>query len=197
LNDRSVCDICGSSSEAGATACAHCGVALSTQPAIVAEREPDAPLGADQPPMLLAEVGAFLSEGRLGGVRVGSSRDEVKRLAGIPADFGRGESLDDAELWLNGPVTFWFQGAHVERIGVYFTLDYPRNDAIAFDAEFPRRGDSIDRMTDLLERRGIGFERREDGSLLTSGNVAIHWYTPDRRITSLVVPPVPPRGRRR
>jgi hypothetical protein len=196
MNARGICEICGRSSDVGLASCAHCGVAF---PADVPPKPvPDArkALGGEQTPLLFVDTAAFLAEGRLGEIAAGCPRSDVKRVAGTPAEFGRGESLDEAEVWINGPVTFWFDKSFVERIGVYFTLDYLRNDAIAFDADFPKRGDRIDQILDFMERRAIGFDLRDE-AVLTSGNVEILWSRVDRIVTSLITPPVATGRRRR
>jgi hypothetical protein len=194
MNSRSVCEICGRSSDTALGSCGHCGVLFASEFSPSLEPEVSVPLGGDQGPRLFVNTGTFLAEGRLGEIGVGCARTDVKRIAGTPADFSRGESLEDAEVWINGPITFWFNKSRVERIGVYFILDYPRNEAIAFDADFPRRGDRIDQIVEFMERSAIRFDKRE-GSVLTSGNVEILWSKTDRTITSLVAPSMPMRKR--
>ena len=188
--ERRVCELCGRSSLGDAESCMHCGTRHTIDSAVGGAPNADLPHGREQTVMLIAETSTFLADGRLGQIYTGCSKDDVRRIAGIPADFGRGDSLDDAEIWLNGALTFWFAGSTLERIGVYFTIEYPQNQTIDFDSEFPRRGDSVDKVIDFMVSHGIAFEEL-NGCLLTAGNVEIRWSKRDRTLTSLVTPPVP------
>ncbi|MEK8032792.1 hypothetical protein AACH06_18380 [Ideonella sp. DXS29W] len=154
------------------------------------------PIGADQPPRLHAGLGAFLRDGRLGDVQVGMAKSEVLNAAGLPAEFGRGESLGDAAVWINGRTTFWFSGSTLERIGIYFVLEYLSNPAIEYDPDFPDRSVPKGMLEDYMRRFGIDFVVEAE-SITTSGGVSIG-FSGDGMVCSMVVPPVPmPRGRRR
>lgn len=158
-----------------------------------------APEGAGQDACLLVSLREFLAGGRFGGVRLGMNKDEVMALAGHPAMFGSGpgaeREFDPQGVWMNGKTTFWFNAGILERIGVYYTLAYPANKAIVYDAPFPQAGAGVASLRSFMQEHGIGFAHRPDvpgasrDSLWTAGGVEIVVVS-DGAIGSLVYPPV-------
>ena len=141
-----------------------------------------------------AGLRGFLATGQFGSVTVGMIKAEVLSAAGVPAEFHRGETLDDAEVWINGKVTFWFDADRLNRIGIYFGQEYLSNQAIQYDAEFPAHRPQIGALKAIMEIAGISFHE-EASSIITAGGVAINANAAGS-IHSIVVPPVPfPRAK--
>ncbi len=193
---RPICEICGTT--LSKTACPSCGSTVSVDPAPEAALELPEPMGADQAPQLCVSLHDFLATGSFGGIRPGMSKPEVLDLSGHPADFRRGDSLADAEIWVNGRVTFWFHGETLERIGVYYILKYPVNDAIQYDPMFPESETPLEELCIFMRGTGISFSADHGTGahreVITDSGVQI---IADRNgnVTSIIVPKVEPRRR--
>jgi hypothetical protein len=188
---RPICEICGQSSSPGSSLCASCGVAFPKADASAPVVKDRIALGADQSPRMQATLREFLATGKFGAVTIGMTKAEVLSAAGMPAEFHRGETLDDSEVWINGRVTFWFDGDRLDRIGIYFILEYLSNQAIQYDADFPARGPELCALKDFMEAAGISF-RAESTSIITAGGVELN-ANPASSVHSMVVPPLPIR----
>lgn len=121
------------------------------------------------------------------------TRPEVLALAGHPAEFHRGDSLANAEIWINGRVTFWFHGEFLERIGVYYILNYLANDAIRYDSNFPESSTGLDEVCIFMRNTGISYSESQGSGanleVITEGGVQIV-ADRDGNITSMIVPKV-------
>lgn len=149
--------------------------------------ETPVPMGAHQERKLHVSLYELLAEASLGGIRLGMTRAAVLARAGHPAEFHRGATLEEAESWINGKVTFWFEGQTLARIGVYYVLDYLVNNAIGYDAAFPEKGATVASLRAFMERHAIGFREARGPSLVTSNGVAIFAGHADE-LLSMVVP---------
>jgi len=141
------------------------------------------------------DLKTFLAEGRLGDVRVGMTRAEILALAGEPAVFARGESMQDAEIWINGKVTFWFAASSLEHIGVYYVLEYPSNQNISYDASFPERETTtLRQLCNFMSKNGVEYATDESHTrhtvLITKGGVQITAQGLDKVLNSIVFPAV-------
>jgi hypothetical protein len=141
------------------------------------------------------DLKTFLAEGRLGAVRVGMKKEEILALAGEPAEFARGDSMHDAEIWINGKVTFWFSASELERIGVYYVLEYPSNRNISYDTSFPERGTTtLQHLCNFMSENEIGYTIDESHTrhrvLITNAGVQITAGGYDDVLDSIVFPAV-------
>ena len=135
---------------------------------------------------MLATLQGFLAEGRFGPIVVGMTREEVLAAAGLPAEFHRGETAEVASVWVNGRVTFWFDGDRLDQIGVYYVLSYPSNPAIQFDANFPERAPELDTLKAFMRDAGIAFSH-DAQETLTAGGVQIN-ANPSCPVHSMIIP---------
>jgi hypothetical protein len=141
-------------------------------------------------PQLRVVLSDFLCTANFGGVRIGMSKKEVLTLAGPPAVFGDGTCFEDAACWINGICTFWFSGATLERIGIYFTLDYASNNAIQYDSDFPHHRCQYREMMHIMEREKILFNHDVKERTIISGGGVYIYYRRDGEIISMVCPAV-------
>jgi hypothetical protein len=139
------------------------------------------------------ELRTFLAEGRLGTVQIGMTREEVLALAGEPAKFARGNSMLNAGAWVNGKVTFWFTESALERIGVYYAVEYPANKSISYDALFPEHGATLAGLSRFMRENEIVYSVDEGHIrhrvLVTKAGVQISAGSDDV-IDSIVYPAV-------
>jgi hypothetical protein len=144
---------------------------------------------------------SFLSQGRFGDVQIGMTKQEVLALAGEPAEFGRGDSIQSAEVWVNGKTTFWFVGSRLDRVGVYYVLEYPSNGNLKYDASFPESGARLESLRTFMQKNGIEFSEEFNSSphqvLVTKAGVQVNAGR-DGLLNSIVFPAVAmPRRRGR
>ena len=104
----------------------------------------------------------FLNTGTLGEIRIGMSREECRSLFGEPAEFHRGDDLMNASIWINGIVTLWFETGVLNRIGLYFILDYEKNDNIELNGYFPNRVTKISELVNYMEKSKVIFSETID-----------------------------------
>lgn len=187
MSDSIICDICGTTSPKGVEACIYCGCQFSTVDVLNMSVERSEPLGADQIPQLHVALYDFLASGSFGGIRPRMTKSDVQALSGLPAEFHRGKTLDEAEIWINGKVTFWFNGEALERIGVYYILEYSENSAIEYGSEFPERNTCIQTLREFMHKNEIDFIEQPDASLLTSIGTSMH-ASSDGKLLSIVYP---------
>jgi hypothetical protein len=147
---------------------------------------------------MFVSLRSFLADGYFGGVRIGMTKEEVLALAGEPADFGRGESMQSAEVWLNGKTTFWFSGSKLQRVGVYYVLEYPSNGNLAYDASFPEAGATLKSLCTFMRENQIEFSEEGESSLhqvlVTQAGVQLNAGR-DGLLNSIVFPAVAMPGR--
>lgn len=145
------------------------------------------------PHRMFVPLRSFLADGCFGNVQVGMTREEVLVLAGEPAEFGRGDSMQGAEVWVNGKATFWFSGSKLDRVGVYYVLEYPSNANITYDASFPEAGATLESLRTFMRENEIEFSEEGDSSphqvLVTKVGVQVNAGRNDL-LNSIVFPAV-------
>lgn len=197
--------MCGAGSFAGAPCCTGCGMKFGVD-AFAVPSVPLAPEGAGQEPCLFVSLREFLADGSFGGIRLGMDKNQILARAGYPAlsgsCCGTVSLMDPHSSWINGKTTFWFSAGRLERIGVYYLLDYPFNNAIAYDAQFPERGADKAWLQSFMQEHDIGFGPEPDAfrssceNIVTAGGVQV--IVSDGNVSSLAYPAVLGRhGRKR
>ncbi|MFZ6679723.1 hypothetical protein [Undibacterium sp. Tian12W] len=185
-----ICEMCGKYSPSDSIVCIECACPFSASEDLLTHREDSSVNIVKLEPQLQVGLNDFLCAANFGGVRIGMNKTEVLALAGPPAVFGDGTCLEDAACWINGICTFWFSGATLERIGIYFTLDYASNNAIQYDSDFPRHRCQYREATQYMEREKILFSHDVKKRAIISGGGVYIYYRNDGEISSMVFPAV-------
>ena len=120
---------------------------------------------------MYVSIEGFLKYGSIGEVVVGMSRGAVLSLISEPAGYYRGKNINDAELWVNGPLIIWFKDNLVDQLGLYFQTDYESNRNISFVEWFPRKDTTIVEISEYMDEHRINFSKSGKDLITKSGTV--------------------------